>query len=135
MNVTKLLIPETAKIKFKITDDNNYPVLRGSVNNWIYSSSIEDGFTDWINVLPTIREPYVAEVILPDGMIILSNPFLLFSGEQKIINIIIKNTILVNEIPSWIKNNAGWWVEGMIDDASFIQGIQFLIKEGIIQTS
>ena len=38
-----------------------------------------------------------------------------------------------NEIPSWIKNNAGWWSEGSIDEGSFLQGIQFLIKEGIIE--
>lgn len=37
-----------------------------------------------------------------------------------------------DEIPSWIKNNAGWWSEGTIDEESFIGGIQFLIKEGII---
>jgi hypothetical protein len=36
-------------------------------------------------------------------------------------------------IPPWIKNNAGWWADGSIDDNSFIQGIQFLIKEGIIE--
>jgi hypothetical protein len=36
------------------------------------------------------------------------------------------------EIPDWIKNNAGWWVEGQIDDNSFVQGIQFMIKENII---
>lgn len=40
-----------------------------------------------------------------------------------------------HEIPSWIKNNAGWWRDGHIDDNSFVQGIQFLIKEGIIQIS
>ena len=34
-----------------------------------------------------------------------------------------------NKIPSWIKNNA----DGAIDDDSFIQGIQFLVKNGIIQ--
>ena len=38
-----------------------------------------------------------------------------------------------NSIPSWIKNNAGWWAEGMIDDTGFINGIQYLIKEGIIK--
>jgi hypothetical protein len=38
-----------------------------------------------------------------------------------------------NSIPSWIKTNAGWWADGSIDDSSFIQGIQFLIKDGIIQ--
>jgi len=37
------------------------------------------------------------------------------------------------EIPSWIKNNAGWWADGSIDDNSFVQGIQFLIQEGIMQ--
>jgi len=37
-----------------------------------------------------------------------------------------------NEIPVWIKNNAGWWADGSIDDSSFVQGIQFLIKEGIM---
>ena len=35
-------------------------------------------------------------------------------------------------IPTWIKNNAGWWADGSIDDDSFVQGIQFLIKEGIM---
>ena len=37
------------------------------------------------------------------------------------------------QIPSWIKNNAGWWADGSIDDSSFVQGIQFLIKEGIMK--
>ena len=36
------------------------------------------------------------------------------------------------EIPGWIKNNAGWWAAGDIDDISFVQGIQYLIKEGIM---
>jgi len=35
-------------------------------------------------------------------------------------------------IPDWIKKNAGWWADGSIDDDSFIQGIQFLIKEKIM---
>jgi len=35
-------------------------------------------------------------------------------------------------IPDWIKNNAGWWAEGQIDDTAFLQGIQFLIREGIM---
>ena len=38
-------------------------------------------------------------------------------------------------IPEWIKNNAGWWADGAIDDNSFVQGIQFLIKEGIMTIS
>ena len=37
-----------------------------------------------------------------------------------------------SEIPAWIKNNAGWWATAQIDDSSFLQGIQYLIKEGIM---
>jgi len=40
---------------------------------------------------------------------------------------------VTSNIPSWIKNNAGWWADGSIDDNSFVQGIQFLIKEGIMK--
>jgi len=35
-------------------------------------------------------------------------------------------------IPSWIKNNAGWWADGQIDDTTFVQGIQYMITKGII---
>ncbi len=37
------------------------------------------------------------------------------------------------EIPTWIKNNAGWWAEGRIGDSDFVSGIQYLITEGIMQ--
>jgi hypothetical protein len=37
-----------------------------------------------------------------------------------------------SRIPEWIKNNAGWWADGQIDDKTFVQGIQFLIKEKIM---
>jgi hypothetical protein len=37
------------------------------------------------------------------------------------------------KIPDWVKNNAGWWADGQIDDDSFVQGIQFMIKEGIMR--
>jgi len=38
-----------------------------------------------------------------------------------------------SEIPVWIKNNAGWWADGSIDDNSFVQGIQFLVQEGFMK--
>jgi hypothetical protein len=36
-------------------------------------------------------------------------------------------------IPHWIKNNAGWWADGQLDDTSFVQGIQYLIQKGIMK--
>ena len=40
-----------------------------------------------------------------------------------------------SEIPSWIKNNAGWWADGTIDDESYIRGIQYLIENNILIVS
>ena len=37
------------------------------------------------------------------------------------------------KIPEWIRNNAGWWANDQIDDTAFIQGIEFLIKNNIIE--
>ena len=36
------------------------------------------------------------------------------------------------EIPAWIKNNAGWWADDLIEDSDFVSGIQYLITEGIM---
>jgi len=44
-------------------------------------------------------------------------------------------TSVQNEIPAWIKNNAGWWADGTISDGEFLSGIEFLIKDGIITVS
>ena len=37
------------------------------------------------------------------------------------------------EVPSWVKNNAGWWAEGTISESEFLSGIEFLVKDGIIE--
>ena len=36
------------------------------------------------------------------------------------------------EIPSWIKNNAGWWADEQIPDSDFIHGIEYLIQKSVI---
>ena len=36
-------------------------------------------------------------------------------------------------IPDWVRNNAGWWSEGLIGDSDFASGIEFMITEGIIK--
>ena len=56
---------------------------------------------------------------------------LIFPQEEEIIltpNVFAQDYL----IPAWIKNNAGWWATNQIDDSSFLQGIQYLIKEEIM---
>ena len=38
-------------------------------------------------------------------------------------------------IPAWIKNNAAWWSQGQIDDASFVSGIKYMIENGIMDVT
>ncbi|WP_297472138.1 phosphate/phosphite/phosphonate ABC transporter substrate-binding protein [Nitrosopumilus sp.] len=38
-------------------------------------------------------------------------------------------------VPEWIKSNAGWWADGTVDDATFLNGIKFLIENDIINVS
>ena len=35
-------------------------------------------------------------------------------------------------IPDWIKTNAQWWSDGLIDDAAFASALEYLVREGII---
>jgi len=36
-------------------------------------------------------------------------------------------------IPKWIRDNAKWWSEGSITDQDYINGLQYLIKQGILK--
>jgi hypothetical protein len=45
-------------------------------------------------------------------------------------NVIIEYT--GSSIPAWVKNVAGFWNDGSINDASFLEGISYLIQNDII---
>jgi hypothetical protein len=36
------------------------------------------------------------------------------------------------EIPDWIRNNAHWWSQDLISEDEFVNSLQYLIQEGII---
>jgi len=38
-----------------------------------------------------------------------------------------------DDIPYWIKKNAGWWADGLINEDEFIRNIQYLISNKIIE--
>ena len=39
---------------------------------------------------------------------------------------------LVETVPAWVKNTAGWWANDQIEDAEFLTSMQFLIKNGLL---
>ena len=38
-----------------------------------------------------------------------------------------------DNVPSWVKNTAGWWATDAISETEFVNAIEFLVKENIIQ--
>ncbi len=36
-------------------------------------------------------------------------------------------------VPDWVRNNAGWWADGLISDDDFVSGIKYLVEQGIIR--
>ena len=58
------------------------------------------------------------EYLIQENIIVVSEKSQTGSNEQN--------------VPDWIKNNAGWWADGSIDDETFVQGIEYLVKTGII---
>ena len=40
-----------------------------------------------------------------------------------------------SNVPDWVKNNAGWWADGSISESDFLQGIEWMINEEIIQVA
>ena len=43
-----------------------------------------------------------------------------------------ENQTIEISIPQWVRNNAEWWAAGQIDDVTFIQSIEYLIKNDIL---
>ncbi len=44
-------------------------------------------------------------------------------------------TVLHENVPEWVKNNAKWWSINVIPDSEFVDGLEHLIDKGIIRIS
>jgi hypothetical protein len=44
-------------------------------------------------------------------------------------------TVLHEDVPEWVKNNAKWWSINVIPDSEFVDGLEHLIDKGIIRIS
>jgi len=38
-------------------------------------------------------------------------------------------------VPDWVKNTAGWWADDKISETEFVNAVEFLVKENIIQVN
>ncbi|RMW37245.1 MAG: peptidase [Nitrosopumilus sp.] len=128
---------------FLVVDENLTPLrsmAQEEGRQYLYSPSGQY-ILDMVVKEPAGEANYVIWVygLAPEGIVpstssdYLKVPVTVFAGEEGTPIIAPPVDKTPEKIPEWIKNNAGWWAEGAIDDGSFVQGIQFLIKEGIMQ--
>jgi len=68
---------------------------------------------NFVNILAAIKENQI-EIVTMDQI-----PEILWSKSLS--------------IPEWIKNNAQWWFDNQINDSDFVSGIEYMIKEKIIE--
>jgi len=66
------------------------------------------------------------QFLISEGVIIVPPPEVPEFGESTI------EPPSTLQIPEWIKNNAKWWYEGKITNEEFVNGLQYLVKNGII---
>ncbi len=107
----EITIPRTLlDAKFDSSDDIFFILVDGFETDY---AEIESTSSSRTLVIPFFGGDSIIDIIGSDEL----NPFLI---ETEI------------EIPSWIKYFAGWWSDGQLDDEAFVQGIQYLINEGIM---
>ena len=51
-----------------------------------------------------------------------------------VFGLMIPNAFAEN-VPDWVKNTAGWWATDVISETEFVNAIEFLVKENIIQVN
>ncbi|MDH3852846.1 MAG: hypothetical protein OES23_00170 [Nitrosopumilus sp.] len=88
-----ITIPELGRVRFEIFDSDGNPISDAKVRLWITEAVTNNvGIADWIAVLPIEygSELYVGKITLPNGQVLWSEPFVVNSGEEKIIQVMIE---------------------------------------------
>jgi len=49
--------------------------------------------------------------------------------------IVLIPNVFAENVPDWVKNTAGWWADDKISEEEFVNTIEFLVNEEIIQVS
>jgi len=107
----EITIPRTLlDAKFESSDDVFFILVDGFETDY---AEIESSSSSRTIIIPFFGGDSIIDIIGTDAL----NPFLVETEA---------------EIPSWIKDSAGWWADGEIDDETFVDGIEYLINEKII---
>ena len=72
--------------------------------------------------------------LINNEIIVITDSSILLSGDELQLHNPAGDALSIDYvIPRWLKNNAGWWADGDIPDSAFVSGLQWLIRNGIMQ--
>ena len=112
---------------------SDQPFLNNETKKIVFSHSIDES-TEWFNVvIQDERDEYIQKIFANQctGELKFAEDNTYTSEQQSAVSVLEK----VKTIPEWIKNNAEWWAQGQIDDSTFVEGMEFLIKSQIINVA
>ena len=94
------------------------------------SSAQDTQIPDWIkNVAGWWADNQISENVFLTGITYLINNNII---SLSAVPCGIFGTSSSESVPGWVKNNAKWWSEDLIEDTDFINGIEYLVKKHII---
>ena len=125
-------ISDDIRYGYGLTDPSGKEVVNTGGNPSHLGIPLPNGIDTRIINAPLEGKYSMQIVLLGIGHDDFERPFFETFEFDMIYSEISKPVLPKSVIPNWIKSNAGWWADGKIDDDSFVQGIQFLVKEGII---
>ena len=110
-----------------LNDNSESNLMEKNIEN---NLSLDDSLIpSWIK----LNAAWWADDLIPDAEFIFGIEYLI--GDD-ILSVsptqILSDSPTVSEIPDWIKHRTAWWADGLVPDAEFIFGLEYLIQHGIL---
>lgn len=131
--------------QFKTNVGSYHSIIKYEISGfWVKTlsdGSIFDMVSTW-TIIPVNYDVYSVvtrlssqeSIVYQDEMTHMISSFNIYRVPQENTKIKLSMQLTQNTtLPQWIRNNAKWWSSGQINDSDFITGIQYLIKQEIIQ--
>jgi len=124
----KNIIQDDMKTKMLVVDEKEASLLKGAPENQVEKISLPP----WIKS----NAKWWSEGSIKDSDFVqgiqymINNEIIILPNLPETVSSVTEGS---KEIPSWIKNNAEWWSQGLISDNDFVKGIQYLVEQGIIR--
>lgn len=101
------------------------------VDKSILGDEMSDELIEYLKV--TLSDARIASIMVSQDEAKLSVPFYDKDLPVKDVAPGLQPEVIKPKVPEWVRNNAGWYAEGLIPEGDFVRGLEWMINNGIIQ--